>query len=1631
MDGWGNLVKSPYTSGDPYTGISRMYLKFKSQLMPYIYTSAASASNIDTGNGDEGLPMIRAMFLYDDSDYAASTATQYQYLFGDSFLVAPVYQDTAADDAGNDIRNNIYLPGDADKVWIDYFTGEQYSGGQVLNNFDAPLWKLPLFVKGNAIIPMYEPNNNPVVPSDTNPEGLDKTRRTTEFFAIAGDGSYTSYEDDGASIKNDTDESDGAYGTIDNISYGDHVSTSYSSHVGEDGTATFTIDASTGGYDGYDSNRASTFVVNVSQEPDTIVARNGDAELTQIAVSSKDEFDAVEPAASEAVVFYDEAPNLNATPSDEDFSNTEITTTPKLYVKFAMTDVQQNAQILTLTGFVNDGEISADTLNEHLDAPENLTDTSSTPTSISLAWDEVRAGESDENSESATSYELLIDGQIFNVGSATDFVHEDLAYNSTHTYQVRARNANGYSVWSPEQSFASKPDPWRNAPVPVAADWDGGYYSNSVESRAFDHSVDDNLFHTDSNAIGHALTLDYGSAYEFNTFEYYPRANAGNGTVTKMKIETSLDGNHWAEQTVEWEKSSDVKTVDLGTHFSSRYVKLTPLASVGGYFSASELAFYKKDGTSGYEVGPLDHHESVTDTDYGNLSQVIGKENRDPHADDFKTNVSNRSVDFNGNGVYDVYDLSFTMTKLDGGTQKKGEIGGELAVIPSSTAVKVGDVITVDLYADGVQNANALGALVNFNSSQFEFVAGSVAQSPHISGMENRSIAVTDFTDGMQTVNLAFANRGDKALYNGSGMVASFQLRAKADGDVALPSTTYLVGPGFDYVEDSSDGSVEFPDVPEPTAAEYAQDAFDITMTNDERTTDDGTNVTKLIQQKSYAGLFDGGETTNDFEFLWDTDVNRIDGELPSYVTLPTTLRFSFKEPSKLDNVQIVNRPSGNGSVATMKATITFEDGTTQEFAGGDFDTRQSVYTLPVDESNKDKLVTNVNITPLAAAGTAAGDNPSNRMLTLREINFNYITGVDEVTGVRLGDNATSIYVGDLAPVTATVLPDTIDFPYFTVTSSDDSIASVTQAQSGDDVLNFVRGNAPGIVTITVASVLDSTKSASYELMVNEGVDVSALQAALHDAAVYSRYTYTEESYAALADAVQVGTELLASDEYTATDIAAATGDIRNAIDALVVKPLNEANLINTSADTDVTVIDATSEAGFEGNAKENVLDYDNGTLWHSDYLHSAGLPQSLTFDLGDTYDLTDVTFIPRQSNGKTDVLEVNVYVAANGDSEGLTRSKAQDDDGYTLLGTYTFEGGDGVSRAIFRRASFAPTAARYVRFEVTKDVNPTAASLSEIRFYGTKHEEPAPVAKDDLQVLVDKITDENLAESDYTADSWTPFENALADAQRLLDTDDATQAEVDAATTALQAARDELIEDVAPPVENPDKSALQGLISKVSNLSAAGKPDGVVAEYRAALTNALAVLANGDATQVQINDAHTRLSTAASNLVAAPVEVDKSDLQPLIDVASNMSTEGMPADLVTEFQDALENAKAALADDDATEDEVNAAFVRLQKVMNEILLAGGGTDNGDGTNGGNGDNGGYDNGGGSHGGAGNKGDTNNGGKKPGVPNTGDATSLPLIIGIVVVGIAAVGAGIGLRLRNSRTPGKDSRHLKS
>lgn len=795
MDGWGTYMKAPYTFGDPYTGINRMYMKIKSKLMPYIYTTAVSASNLDTGNDDTGLPIVRAMFLeYPEDTYAYSRTMQYQFLLGANILVAPVYKNTAADEEGNDVRNHIYLP-DENEVWIDYLTGEKYPGGQVLNNFAAPLWKLPVFVKNGTILPMYEANNTP--------DAIDRTKRIVEFWPD-GDSSYTTYEDDGKYIHNQTEE-DEAYGTIDHVSYGSHVATTYTSHV-EGEKAVLTAECSEGTYEGYDAERSTTFIVHLSKRPETVLAYNGESSLCLTEAGDLETFEQNVPKQGEAVFFYDEHPVLCTYASEEEkhfrAMVKEAKIAPKLYVKLAAVDSQKERQTVEIQGFENAVHRMPEKENTALVVPQlTAAEEEKTSTSIGLRWTE---------SEGAAVYEMLVDGNLYTMGEALSYIHDDLEYHSEHTYSVRARNENGYSAWSEPLMTSSLLDPWRNEIGALGTiTWTGGDDAGALK-YATDHSFR-GLFFSVEDIVGDKTPFiyDFGAAYELDRFEYYPRDSYGSGTVEQMNVYSSLDGKHWklewdGTKEEEWTYHTDLeveenaKTVPLAG-VSARYLKLQIMKSRRNYFASHELPVYKKDGSKPFAVGSTNKNETVSEGDYTNMKNYLGTSVKD--GSNFVDQIQKRSGDVNMNGIYDVYDYAFTMFKLDGGTKQSGEVSGQARLCTEKECVKAGESFTLTVLAEDAKNVNAFGSVIDYDPSHLEFV--SAVGTGAAGEMEDLTVNKV-YSDGTAYVNLAFANRGDKPLYHGSDELAVITMKALTDlcpAEEVKQDEILLIGPAYDVAE--------------------------------------------------------------------------------------------------------------------------------------------------------------------------------------------------------------------------------------------------------------------------------------------------------------------------------------------------------------------------------------------------------------------------------------------------------------------------------------------------------------------------------------------------------------------------------------------------------------------------------------------------------------------------------------------------------------------------------------------------------------------------------------------------------------------------------------------------------------
>ncbi|MGN8025357.1 RICIN domain-containing protein [Microbacterium sp. 22242] len=176
MSGWASSDKQPYRYGEPYTTINRDYLALHERLLPYLYTYQAQAHAT-------GLGSTRPLYVdYPDDPNTWGDTAKYEFLAGDSFLVAPVYSDTT-------VRDGIYLP---KGTWVDYWSGRTFTGPTTVDGYAAPLDRLPLFVKAGAVVPMF-------------PQGtLDwaagkKAGRLDVDVYPQGSSSFSLYEDDGRS----------------------------------------------------------------------------------------------------------------------------------------------------------------------------------------------------------------------------------------------------------------------------------------------------------------------------------------------------------------------------------------------------------------------------------------------------------------------------------------------------------------------------------------------------------------------------------------------------------------------------------------------------------------------------------------------------------------------------------------------------------------------------------------------------------------------------------------------------------------------------------------------------------------------------------------------------------------------------------------------------------------------------------------------------------------------------------------------------------------------------------------------------------------------------------------------------------------------------------------------------------------------------------------------------------------------------------------------------------------------------------------------------------------------------------------------------------------------------------------
>ena len=143
--------------------------------------------------------------------------------------------------------------------------------------------------------------------------------------------------------------------------------------------------------------------------------------------------------------------------------------------------------------------------------------------------------------------------------------------------------------------------------------------------------------------------------------------------------------------------------------------------------------------------------------------------------------------------------------------------------------------------------------------------------------------------------------------------------------------------------------------------------------------------------------------------------------------------------------------------------------------------------------------------------------------------------------------------------------------------------------------------------------------------------------------------------------------------------------------------------------------------------------------------------------------------------------------------------------------------------------------------------------------------------------------------------------------------------------------------EEPAPEPTPVDKSRLEALVSGAATDGSPYTADSWAA-FEAALEAASVVLADEDATQEEVDAAYDALYAAELALTMKPV-VNKAELEALIAEVSGKDAENYTEESWAVFAAALEEANAVAADEDATQEEVDAAVVELSAAEEALVI--------------------------------------------------------------------------------------------
>ena len=234
------------------------------------------------------------------------------------------------------------------------------------------------------------------------------------------------------------------------------------------------------------------------------------------------------------------------------------------------------------------------------------------------------------------------------------------------------------------------------------------------------------------------------------------------------------------------------------------------------------------------------------------------------------------------------------------------------------------------------------------------------------------------------------------------------------------------------------------------------------------------------------------------------------------------------------------------------------------------------------------------------------------------------------------------------------------------------------------------------------------------------------------------------------------------------------------------------------------------------------------------------------------------------------------------------------------------------------------------------------APQLDKFDIQFVEEKVPVVVDKDALKATIETAK-EALKEADkYTEESVKALEAAVAEAEKVVADENATQESVDSATTAVEEATRGLAEKPAVPEVNKDalKAAIEKAEDVLENLEEDAYTPESVEALKGALETAKGVFDNADAVQAEVDQAAEAIETAISGLTVKPApEADKTALKAALAEAAQKleSADNFTEESVKALKEAMDLAQSVLDNPEANQAEADAATTAVRTAIENL----------------------------------------------------------------------------------------------